>query len=178
MNTEMLRRAKPASLITFALFCLLLSGCSIKEPETEVYVLPNVYVGARALIDGNKNSNRCEDIYQNEDGSLTLVLTERQREKWTAPGEIETVFLPLLKGMGISIEYSDDYTQMSISAPGGVAKAASPMIHSFAWHAELVQILGGAENWSLEVTVVNQDTGEIEQQVTLPDEELDWSFLQ
>ena len=80
--------------------------------------------------------------------------------------------------MGISIEYSDDYTHMSISAPEGVAQAASPMIHSFAWHAELVQILGGAENWFLEVTVVNQDTGEIEQQATLPEEELDWSFLQ
>ena len=160
-----------------ALCFLWLPGCAA-EGEAQTYILPDVYVDAQALIDDNKGSNRCEDIYLNEDGSLTLVLTERQRKWWADPGDMEHTILPVMKMMGVSIEYSDDYTEMTCSAPDGVAEAASPMIRSFAWQAELIQILGGSETWSLEVTVVNKDTGEIEQKATMPVEELDWSYLE
>lgn len=156
---------------------LLLTGCA-GAGEAQTYILPNVYTDAQALINDNKGTNRCEDIYLNEDGSLTLVLTEKQRKSWADPRDTERIILPAMKMLGISIEYSDDYTELTCSAPGEVAVAAAPMIRSFAWEAELIQILGGAETWSLKVTVINKDTGEIEQQVTLPEEELDWSFLE
>ncbi len=154
---------------------LVLSSCS-GHKETTTYTFPDVYVGASDLVKNYQNSGRCEDIYENEDGSLTLVLTERQRKQWADTNETK-VFLALLNQMGVEISYSDDYRKMSISAPDGVAEAASPMILNFAWKAEQQQILNGAKDWSLEVTVINRDTGAVTQQVTLPEEELDWSFV-
>lgn len=173
----MLKKRTAVRSLSIVLLCgLLLCGCSRRE-DARAYTFRDVYIGAEHLIETHKNSRDCEDIYLNEDGSLTLVLTESQRKKWADPGETEAILIPL-KLMGVSIEYSDDYTKMTVSAPDGVAEAASPMICNFAWQAELCQILGGAEDWSLEVTVVNSDTGKIVQQVVLPEEELDWSFME
>lgn len=174
----MMLRKKLTALVLCVMMVsgLLLTGCA-DHGETKAYTFHDVYVGAQSLIESHKNSNRCEDIYLNEDGSMTLVLTERQRKKWADSSDIEAMLIPM-KMMGLSVEYSEDYTQLTISAPDGVAEAASPMILNFAWVAELHQILGGVEDWSLEVTVINSDTGEIVQHVNLPEEELDWSFVQ
>lgn len=163
--------------LSSAILCgLLLSGCS-HHKETKSYTFHDVYIGAESLVETHKNSRSCEDIYLNEDGSLTLVLTESQRKKWAEPGQTEAMLIPL-KMMGVEISYSDEYTKMTISAPGGVAEAAAPMICNFAWAAELYQILNGSETWSLEVTVINSDTGKPIQQFNLPEDELDWSFIE
>lgn len=173
----MLRKKVPALILSVIMvLSLLLTGCA-DHGETKTYIFHDVYVGAESLIESHKNNGSCEDIYLNEDGSLTLVLTERQRKKWADSRETEAMLIPM-KMMGVAVEYSEDYTQLTISAPGGVAEAASPMILNFAWVAELHQILGGVEDWSLEVTVINSDTGETVQHVNLPEEELDWSFVQ
>ena len=173
----MLLKKIPTFFLPVLMACgLLLSGCSHRE-ETKTYIFHDVYIGAEYLMENHKNSTSCEDIYLNEDGSLTLVLTESQRKKWADPSQTETMLLPL-KMMGVDISYSDEYTKMTISAPDGVAEAASPMICNFAWQAELYQILNGAENWSLEATVINSDTGKTIQQLNLPEDELDWSFIE
>lgn len=162
-------------LSTIILCGLLLSGCS-HQKETKSYTFHDVYIGVEYLLETHKNSTSCEDIYLNEDGSLTLVLAESQRKHWADPSQTEAMLIPL-KMMGIENSYSDDYTKMTISAPDGVAEAAAPMICNFAWMAELYQILNGSETWSLEVTVINSDTGKIIQQLNLPEDELDWSFI-
>lgn len=165
---------KQLLLLSLSVFCgLLLSGCSQQE-EAKSYTFHDVYIGAEYLIETDHSD--CEDIYLNEDGSLTLVLTESQRKEWTDPSQTEAILIPL-KLMGVAVQYSDDYMELTISAPDGVAEAASPMILNFAWQAELYQVLNGVENWSLEVTVINSDTGKTVQQATLPEEKLDWSFV-
>ncbi len=156
------------------MLCVLLSGCG-QTKETKAYAFHDVYIGAEYLLNNHDRSS-CEDMYLNEDGSLTMVLTEAQRKHWANPRQVEAILLPL-QMMGVSISYHQDYTQMTVSAPDGVAEAAAPMICNFAWVAELYQVLNGNESWSLDVTVINSDTGQILQQVTLPDEELDWSFI-
>lgn len=173
----MLLKRISALFLSATILCgLLLSGCS-HQRETKSYTFHDVYIGAEYLIENHKNSVSCEDIYLNEDGSLTLVLTESQRKHWADPSQTEAMLIPL-KMMGIEISYSDDYTKMTISAPDGVAEAAAPMICNFAWMAELYQVLNGSETWSLEVTVINSDTGQTIQQLNLPEDELDWSFIE
>lgn len=154
---------------------LLLSGCSHQQ-EPKAYTFHDVYIDAEALIENHKNSTSCEDIYWNEDGSLTLLLTESQRKRWADPSQTEAMLIPL-NMMGVTVSYFDDYKKMTISAPDGVAEAAAPMIGTFAWTAELYQVLNGTENWSLEVTVINSDTGKITQQRNLPEDDLDWRFI-
>ncbi len=173
----MMRLNKTLSLFlsTIILCGLLFLGCS-DQKETKSYTFHDVYIGAEYLLETHKNSTSCEDIYLNEDGSLTLVLTEFQRKHWADPSQTEAMLIPL-KMMGVEIFYSDDYAKMTISAPDGVSEAAAPMICNFAWTAELYQILNGSEPWSLEVTVINSDTGKIIQQLNLPEDELDWSFI-
>lgn len=171
-----MKKSFRASLSALMLSALLLSGCAQQE-KTKTYTFHDVYVGAEGLVKENKNTSSCEDIYLNEDGSLSLVLTDKQRKKWQSPQRTESL-LAAMKMMGVDIDYSEDYTKMTISAPAGVAEAASPMILNFAWVAEKYQILNGAESWSLEVTVINTDDGKIVQQVTLPQDELDWSFIE
>lgn len=167
----------PSLFLSGLMVCgLLLSSCS-NQGETKAYTFHDVYIGAEHLVENHKNSTDCEDIYLNEDGSLTLVLTEAQRKKWADPSQTEGMLIPL-KMMGVEISYSDDYTKMEVSAPDGVAEAASPMICNFAWAAELHQVLNGTQDWSLEVTVINSDTGETVQQLNLPKDELDWSFIE
>lgn len=163
-------------LSSATLCSLLLSGCASQQ-ETKAYTFHDVYIGAASLVESHKDGKSCEDIYLNEDGSLTLVLTESQRKRWADPSQTEAM-LVVLKMMGIEIFYSDEYTKMNIFAPDGVAEAAAPMICNFAWAAELYQVLNGTENWSLEVTVINSDTGQTVQQLTLPEDELDWSFIE
>lgn len=166
-----------AFFLSVIMICgLLISGCSYQK-EMKTYTFHDLYIGAEYLVENHKNSTSCEDIYLNGDGSLTLVLTESQRKRWADPSQTETMLIPL-KMMGVDISYSDKYTKMTISAPDGVAQAAAPMICNFAWQAELYQILNGTEDWSLEVTVINSDTGKTIQQLNLPEDELDWSFIE
>ncbi len=170
------RRSSFPLYLILMIFCgLALSGCS-RAKDARSYIFHDVYVGAEFLIDSHKNSTACEDIFLNADGSLTLTLTEAQRKQWADPRQIEHM-LVLMKQLGVDVVYSDDYTKMHISAPDGVANAATPMLSNFAWFAELYQILNGSESWSLEVTVINCDTGETIQQLHLPEDALDWSFL-
>lgn len=165
----------PAVLVWSAALVMLLAACAGKGGTT-AYTFHDVYIGADYLVENRRDIPDCEDIYLNEDGALTLVLTETQRRRWADPSQTEALLVPL-KLMGIAVEYTDDYTALTISAPDGAAEAASPMILNFAWQAELYQVLNGAADWSLKVTVVNRDTGEIVQQVTLPEEKLDWNFV-
>lgn len=173
---RILKRIPLFWMSVIVLCSVFLAGCS-GQKNTEAYTFKDVYIGKDYLLDTFKNSNDCEDIYLNDDGSLTLVLTESQRRKWADMGKTETMLIPL-KMMGVEISYSDDYTKMEVSAPDGVAEAASPMICNFAWAAELHQVLNGTQDWSLEVTVINSDTGETVQQLNLPKDELDWSFIE
>lgn len=153
---------------------VLLSGCAGGGGPV-AYTFHDLYISADYLIQEHQNSGDCEDIYLNEDGSLTLVLTEGQRRQWADPGQTEALLFPL-KLMGVSAAYADGYTRLTVSAPEEVAEGASPMLLHLAWQAELYQVLNGTEEWSLEVTVLNSDTGETVQSAVLPEEDLDWSF--
>lgn len=163
-------------LFLAAILCMgLFTGCSFKK-ETKEYVFSHVYIGAQTLLEENKNSNHCEDIYLNEDGSLTLVLTEAQRKSW-ADTTFSDIVLFGMKQAGITVTYSDDYTSLELCAPQDILTASAPMLQTFAWRAELVQVLNGTEDWSITVTLKDSETGAIVKEFHLPEDEFDWSFL-
>lgn len=171
------KKALLSVIMVIPLVCTtLFSGC-VKHGEAKEYIIPDVYVNGKELVTSNKGTNSCVDIFLNPDDSLTLVLTESQRQKWANPSQPK-ITLAMMKKMGVSIKYSKDYTELNVTAPPGIAEAASPMLSSFVWQAELFQVLNGTTDWSLKVTVQDNETGKIWQEVTLPEEELDWSFLE
>ena len=175
MDKKLFRRA--AAVLCVFLLAVGLAGCS-GHGSTKTYILPDVYVDGEDLVKRNKDTDSCEDIYLNDDGSLTLVLTEAQRKRWSDHKEIEAQLSLMSKLSGITIRFSDAYTKMEVSAPRDVARAAAPMAYSFAWVAELCQILNGAETWSLQVTISESESGTVLQEAILPEDQLDWSFLE
>lgn len=169
-----MKRVRVVRILVVFMVCTILSGCSMQQ-SYETYVFPDVYVDAEQLVKDIKGK-KCKDIYENEDGSVTVVLTEEQRENWLRG--INTDFR-LTKQMGIlSIECSKDYKNLTARLPEKIAEGAAPMIQSYVWCAEMAQILSGSEDWSVEVTIIENETNKIQYQGTLPEDELDWSFLE
>ena len=74
----------PAVLVWSAALVMLLAACSGKGGTT-AYTFHDVYIGADYLVENRRDIPDCEDIYLNEDGSLTLVLTEAQRRCGLTP---------------------------------------------------------------------------------------------
>ena len=145
---------------------------------TREYVIRDVYVDKEFFMKENKQN--CEDIYGNSDGTITMVLTDRQRKKWLDMGMVENqlrLINQLISDGDIKIEYSDDYRKLTMWLPEEIAYASAPMIQSYAWSAELYHILSGVEDWSLEVTVIETETKHTYFKAMLPADGLDWSFI-
>lgn len=147
--------------------------------STREYVIRDVYVDKDIFI--KENRQNCEDIYGNSDGSITMVLTDWQRKEWLDMGAVENqlrVNNQLISDGSLKIEYSDDYRKLTMWLPEEIAYASAPMIQFYAWSAELYQIFSGVEDWSLEVTVIETETERIYLEALLPEDELDWGFIQ
>ena len=140
---------------------------------------------AEETVEEIRDGGNCLDIYENEDGTLTVEITEQQQQEYWLPsrGELMEELQEQLKEYdeNYRLEHNDSYTQVdayyNLNLP--VDKAVV-----YVRYAEFLcasyQIFSGVENdkWKVTINVYNSDTGKLvktgDSDVDLEYDDSDW----
>lgn len=126
--------------------------------------------GAKGVVEDTKSvgEENYIDVYENEDGTVTVEITEQQKQEYWLPsrGELMEELQEQLKEYdeNYRLEHNDSYTQ--VDAYYNLELPADKAI-IFVIYAEVLcasyQLFSGVESeeWRVEINIYNSDTGKL-----------------
>ena len=149
-----------------------------KEKDEEEIIkvkLPQKFInlsgkGAKGVVEDTKSvgEENYIDVYENEDGTVTVEITEQQKQEYWLPsrGELMEELQEQLKEYdeNYRLEHNDSYTQ--VDAYYNLELPADKAI-IFVIYAEVLcasyQLFSGvdSEEWRVEINIYNSDTGKL-----------------
>ena len=122
---------------------------------------------AEETVEEIRDGGNCLEIYENEDGTVTVEITKEQQEYWmTSRGKLFGELEEKLKEYdeNYRLEHNDSYTQVdayyNLSLPWDKAGV-------FVIYAEFLcatyQVFSGvdSDSWRVEINIYNSDTGKL-----------------
>jgi len=175
------------------LICLLLSiamivcmGCSDVNSDSEAITIiwPSYLVNmmgytaeqqVELIAESNENNQFANSIYANEDGSITFEMNEKQLQRNldkfndNLKENIETA-----KQSGIKVEVGDHYQAITFEFTNEVLNMFTTFYVTTASNVIALQMMSGEEpdNWNLQIKIVDENTGKIIKEGTIPEEEI------
>ena len=122
---------------------------------------------AEETVEEIRDGGNCIDIYENEDGTVTVEITKEQQEYWmTSRGELMGELEEKLKEYdeNYQLQHNNSYTQVdayyNLNLPWDKAGV-------FVMYAEFLcatyQVFSGVDSdaWRVEINIYNSDTGKL-----------------
>ena len=122
---------------------------------------------AEETVEEIRDGGNCLDIYENEDGTVTVEITKEQQEYWmTSRGELMGELEEKLKEYdeNYQLQHNNSYTQVdayyNLNLPWDKAGV-------FVMYAEFLcatyQVFSGVDSdaWRVEINIYNSDTGKL-----------------
>jgi len=130
---------------------------------------------AEMFKESNTNSIYANSIYANEDGSITFEMNEKQLQRNldkfndNLKENIETA-----KQSGIKVEVGDHYQAITFEFTNEVLNMFTTFYVTTASNVIALQMMSGEEpdNWNLQIKIVDENTGKIIKEGTIPEEEI------
>lgn len=157
------------------------------EPETVSITIPSGYFTEEELeqMVGDTASGNYESITANDDGSVTVVMTQEQHQallsvvaeslRSTVADEFPSDDYPSVKSM----EFSDDFTEMTLTVDYAAYDSSFDSISEYLgiFACAFYQIFAGTDPdaIAITITVVDEASGTVERTTSYPDDYADVS---
>ena len=141
----------------------------------ETYVITGIYDDVKEYVFDLRETEKCEYIFENEQGEIVVKVTPEQREEWLMDAQIviDGVLQSIVEKDLYKYELSEDYTELycEVSKESDGYDYTADLI-LLLYNAELYQIFNGVEEWSIHVVIINMDNGEELVNVQYPKERI------
>nr|WP_072514380.1 hypothetical protein [Ndongobacter massiliensis] len=154
-------------------------GKDNSKAKIEHYVITRYFgddASVQDFIAAQKRENTCTDIYLNDEGYIEVEANEAQREQWM--NRSRQVIDGLIakrsmqeEGYTLRVNESADVFQVDGRKDLKIQELASDMT-LILQNAEFYQIMNKMEDWSVNVSLYNHDTGEELMKIDFPEEDL------
>ncbi len=139
----------------------------------ETCILTGIFADTEeAAIKQIREGGNCKYAYLTEDGKCEIKLTEQQRESWIEIAENTLNQIEAENNADYSFEISNGYKNLNIVANSdgdAIEFHSSTMRILFA--IEIIQMFNGADDWNVDVIVMNAKNGKEVINVAFPKEE-------
>lgn len=142
----------------------------------ETCILTGIFADSdEAAIKQIRETGHCRYAYLTEDEKCEMKLTDAQRLWWidSAQKTIDKIIEKNVDNEGYTFVLSEDYKELQVFAnKDGKLSEFQADITNLVFAIEVIQLFSGADDWDVEITVINNQNGVVLVKADYPNEEL------